>query len=91
MGSQYGEDGRLHLIADHSCKFSAVEINYEIHNKELFTIINVFKEWCHLLEVAQHTIMVYTDHKNIISVQVLNQRQARWNMSLSRFHFVITY
>lgn len=30
--SQMGEEGRLHLIAFHSRKFLAAEINYEIHD-----------------------------------------------------------
>ena len=50
MLSQYGEDGWLHLIAYHYCKFSIVEINYEIHAKELLAIINAFRKWRHLLE-----------------------------------------
>ena len=35
---------------------------------------------------------IYTDHKNLeyfMSTRVLNWRQARWNMSLSRFDFGI--
>ena len=92
--SQYGDDGRLHPIAFCSRKFSTAEINYEIYDKELLAIIDAFEEWRHLLEGAQHTITVYTDHKNLeyfMSARVLNRRQARWSMSLSRFDFVITY
>jgi hypothetical protein len=91
---QYGKDERLHLIAYRSCKFFAAEINYEIYDKELLAIIDAFEEWYHLLEEAQHTTTVYTDHKNLeyfISIRVLNQRQVRWNMSLSRFDSVIIY
>jgi hypothetical protein len=92
--SQYSEDGRLHPIAYHPRKFSAVEINYEIHDKELLAIIDAFEEWCHLLEGAQYITMDYTDHKNLeyfMSTRVLNRRQAKWSISLSRFDFVITY
>jgi hypothetical protein len=77
-----------------SCKFSTIEINYEIHDEEFLAIIDDFEEWYHLFEGAQHTIIMYTDHKNLkyfMSAQVLNHRQARWSMSLSRFDFVITY
>jgi hypothetical protein len=42
--SQYGEDGRLHPIAYHYHKISIVEINYEIHDKELLAIIDAFEE-----------------------------------------------
>ena len=48
--SQYGEDGQLHPIAYRSCKFSAIEINYEIHEKELLAIIDAFEEWHHSLK-----------------------------------------
>jgi hypothetical protein len=92
--SQMGEDGKLHPIAFYSRKFSAAEINYEIHDKELLAIVDSFQEWRHLLEGAAHPVVVYTDHKNLeyfTSARVLNRRQARWNMSLSRFDFTITY
>jgi hypothetical protein len=78
--SQYGEDGRLHLITYRFRKFFAAEINYEIHDKELLAIIDAFEEWCYLLEGTQHTTTVYTDHKNLeyfMSTRVLNRKQAR--------------
>ena len=42
--SQPSEDGCLHPVAFHSRKFTAVEINYEIHDKELLAIIDSFQE-----------------------------------------------
>ena len=92
--SQHGEDGRLHLVAFHSRKFTAAKINYEIHNKELLAIVDSFQEWRHFLEGAQHPIIVHTDHKNLeyfMSAKVLNRRQARWSILLSHFNFIITY
>ena len=92
--SQLSEDGRLHPVAFHSRKFMTTEINYEIHNKELLAIVDSFQEWRHFLEGAQHLVTVYTDHKNLeyfMSAKVLNQRQAQWSISLSRFNFIITY
>jgi len=92
--SQKGDDAKLHPVAFYSRKFSAAEINYEIHDKELLAIVDSFQEWRHFLEGASHQVTVYTDHKNLeyfMSARVLNRRQARWNMSLSRFDFVITY
>jgi hypothetical protein len=92
--SQPDKDECLHPVAFHSRKFTATEINYEIHNKELLAIIDSFQEWRHFLEGAQHLVTIYTDHKNLeyfMSTKVLNRRQARWSISLSRFNFVITY
>jgi hypothetical protein len=92
--SQEGDGGRLHLVAFYSRKFSAAEINYEIHDKELLANVDSFQEWHHLLEGALHPVTVYTDHnffEYFMIARVLNCRQACWNMSLSRFDFVITY
>ena len=41
--SQRDDENRLHLVAFHSRKFTPVEINYEIHDKELLAIVNTFK------------------------------------------------
>ncbi len=92
--SQPDKDGCLHPFVFHSRKFTAAKINYEIHDKELLAIVNSFQEWRHFLEGAQHPVTVHTDHKNLeyfMSTKVLNRRQARWSISLSRFNFVITY
>jgi len=40
--SQLGENGKLHPVAFHSRKFNAAKINYEIYDKELFTIVDSF-------------------------------------------------
>ena len=92
--SQFRHGEKLHSVAFHSRKFNAVEINYKIHDKELLAIMNSFQEWRHLLESATHQVTVYTDHKNLeyfMFTRVLNQHQARWNMSLSRFDFGIVH
>ena len=36
-------DGKLHPIAFHSKTFSTLELNYDVHDKELFAIFEVFK------------------------------------------------
>jgi hypothetical protein len=43
--SQIAEDKRLYPNTFHSRNFSPAEINYEIHDKELLTIVNSFKAW----------------------------------------------
>jgi hypothetical protein len=91
---QEGDGRRLHLVAFYSRKFYAVEINYEIHDKELLAIVDSFQEWRHLLEGASHPVTENTNYKNLeyfMAARILNRRQARWNMSLSQFDFVITY
>jgi hypothetical protein len=65
MLSQLKESNLLHPIDFCSCKFSPAKINYDIHDKQLLTIIDAFKKWCHLLEGVQHEITIYLDHKNL--------------------------
>ena len=43
--SQPDDDGILHLVAYYSRKFTALEINYPIYNKELATLETTFMEW----------------------------------------------
>jgi hypothetical protein len=43
--SETAEDKKLHPNTFHSRKSSPAEINYEIHNKELLTIVDCFKVW----------------------------------------------
>jgi hypothetical protein len=52
--SQERKRRRLHPVAFYSRKFSTIEINYEIHDKELLAIVDSFQEWRHLLEGASH-------------------------------------
>jgi hypothetical protein len=79
--SQTAEDKKRHPNAFHSRKFSPAEINYEIHDKELLTIVDCFKVWRRYLEGALHMVLVYMDYKNLeylMMTKVLNRRQACW-------------
>jgi hypothetical protein len=62
---QVGEDNLFHYVDFCSCKFSLMEINYEIHDKETLAIMVAFEEWHHLLEGTQHEITMYPNHKNL--------------------------
>jgi RNase H-like domain found in reverse transcriptase len=42
--SQPDSEGRLRLVAFYSRKMIPTELNYEIHDKELLTIIEAFRE-----------------------------------------------
>jgi hypothetical protein len=71
-----------------------VEINYEIHVKEMLTIVSVFLEWRRYVEGATHTICVFTDHKNLkyfTTMKILNWRQARWAQDQADYDCKIFY
>ena len=74
------KDNEIHPVAFHSRTFSAPELNYDIHNKELLAIFEAFKIWWHYLEGSTSPIDVVTDHKNLeyfLTTKVLMCQYAR--------------
>jgi len=39
------KDNKIYPIAFHSWTFSALELNYNVYNKELLAIFKAFKTW----------------------------------------------
>jgi len=88
------KDNEIHPVAFHSRTFSALELNYDVHDKELLAIFEAFKMWQHYLEGSASLIDVVTDHKNLeyfSTTKVLTHRQARWSEYLSQFNLVICF
>ena len=87
-------DNQVHPIAFHSRTFTSLELNYDIHDKELLAIFEAFKSWCHYLQGTPTPIDVITDHKNLeyfSTTKVLTWRQAHWSEFLSQFNLVIRF
>src|SRR5947209_7593783 len=75
-----------------SHKFSGLEVNWTIYNKELYAIYAAFVKWRHWLMPAQHTIEVWCDHKNLSYFrrpQVLTPKQANWYSTMQEYHYEI--
>ena len=73
------KDNEAHPVAFHSCTFTAVELNYDTHDKELLAIFEAFKIWRHYLEGPAYPINIVIDYKNLeyfSTNKVLTQRQA---------------
>jgi len=88
------KDNEIHPIAFYSRMFSAPELNYDVHNKELLAIFEAFKMWRHYLEGSASAIDIVTDHKNLeyfSTTKILTRRQARWLEYLSQFNLVIRF
>jgi len=52
LSQQLPGEEKWHPVAFYSKFLSLVERNYEIHDKEMLTIICVLEEWRHFLEEA---------------------------------------
>jgi hypothetical protein len=92
--SQLCDDGKWRPVGFYSKSLSEVERNYDIHDKELLSVIRGLTEWRHLLEGAPQKIEILNDHQNLTyftTAQNLNRRQARWSLFLSRFDFVMIH
>jgi hypothetical protein len=81
-----------------SCFYSHVlvghESNWEIHDKELFAIIEAFRKWRPELISARSRIEVYSDHRSLeyfMTTKILTAKQVRWMEFLSDFNFRIMY
>ena len=59
------KDNEVHPVAFHSRTFTAAELNYDTHDKELLAIFEAFKIWWHYLEGPAYPINVVMDYKNI--------------------------
>ncbi|ESK86043.1 reverse transcriptase-rnase h-integrase [Moniliophthora roreri MCA 2997] len=76
---QQGTDGEWHPCGYISHSLTPTEQNYEIYDRELFSIVRALESWQHYLIGGKHPITILSDHKNLMffkSAQKLNQRQA---------------
>ena len=79
------KDNKVHSVAFHSHTFTAAELNYNTHDKELLAIFEAFKIWRYYLEGPAYLINVVTDYKNLeyfSTTKVLTWRQAQWSKYL---------
>jgi len=94
LSQQLSREEKWHPVAFYSKSLSLVERNYEIHNKEMLTIIHTLEEWRHFLEGARHLVEIWTDHKNLeyfMMAKKLNHCQARWSLYLACFDFKLVH
>ncbi|MBW0552174.1 hypothetical protein O181_091889 [Austropuccinia psidii MF-1] len=91
--SQVNDSGKNPIAFD-SHMLLPPELNYEIHQKELFGIVWALKHCRAFLLSLSNSAEVLTDHFSLqyfMSSKVLTCCQARWAEFLSEFHFTITH
>ena len=64
--TQKGDDSKMQTVAFYSRKMTGPELNYNIYNKELLTIVEALREWRVYLEGTKYPVQIYTDHKNLL-------------------------
>lgn len=61
------EIGKWHPVAFFSRKMIPTETKYKTHNRNLLTIVKVFKTWYHYLKDCNHKVLILTNHNNLLS------------------------
>ena len=76
-----------------SRRLSSAKRNYDVGNQELLGVKLALEEWCHWLEGAEQSFLVWTDHRNLAYIQTacrLNSHQARWALFLGCLSFSLS-
>ncbi len=92
--SQKSKIDQWHLIAYYSYKFKEAEVQWDMHDKELYAIVLNFKNWWHYLQSSKRFICMITDHNNLcyfMMMKKLNIQQMHWAEKLTAFDFHIKY
>ena len=92
--TQLDSNGDRHPCAFISKTFSPTERNYKNYDRELLAIIRALEEWRHYIQGSPHTMVIFSDHKNLTyycKARKLNRRQARWSLYLSEFNVKLTH
>ena len=88
------KDKIWHSVIYYSKKLTPLELNYDIYNKELLTIVTVLKEQRAFLQRITELFIIKTNYKNLIgflTTKKLNYRQVRWVKILIKYYFKIKY
>ncbi len=92
--SQRSKSDKLHPCAFFSRQLTPTQRNYDIGNRELLAVKIALEEWRHWLEGAKHSLLIWTDHKNLTYIQEakrLNAQQVSWALFFNRFNFTLSY
>jgi hypothetical protein len=91
---QRDDKGKLRPMAYHSETFNEAERGYDIHDRELLTVVKGLENWRHLLLGAKHKVTIYTDHANLQyyrQPQKINQHIARYIPRLAEYNFKLIH
>lgn len=88
------QDNHWRPITYYSKGLNDVEHNYDIHDRELLSIMRALADWQRYLHGLTTPFEIYTDHKNLqyfMTNQKLNRQQARWSLELAEFNFTLIH
>ena len=82
-----------HPVAYHSETLSDVVRKYPTYDKEMYSIVQAYRQWRHYI-LGKETV-IHTDHKPLQFMQtqgkLQNDRHQKWSTYLQQFHLNIKY
>lgn len=90
--SQKVHDGDWQPVAFFLKAMQPAKRNYDVHDKELLSVVRAFEAWRPYLEGNPYPVDVFSDHHNLeyfMLAHDLNRRQAWWSIFLNCFVFCI--
>jgi hypothetical protein len=86
------QDGKkvAHPVAFFSKTMNEAQRNYDVYNRELLALLEMFRHWRQYLHQAAHQVLVHTDHANLLfwkNPGDHNRRVARWHAELMDYDF----
>ena len=91
---QRNEKNIPYPVAFFSKSMNEAQCNYNIYNKELLGLLEMFRHWCPYLHQAQCRVRVYTDHANLLywkNPGDHNRRVACWHAELMEYDFKLVH
>src|SRR3984893_11168365 len=90
--AQHDDKGDLRPVLFMSHKLGGAELNWPVHDKEMYAIVYMFK-LCRMYVQGKH-VTVYTDHRalqHFMTQPSLSPRQTRWMEYLASYDWTILY
>jgi hypothetical protein len=90
--AQHDDNGDLRPVLFMSHKLSGAELNWPVHDKEMYAIIYMLKQ-CRMYVQGKH-VTIYTDHRSLehfMTQPSLSPRQTRWMEYLASYDWNIVY
>ena len=84
----------LHPVAFFSKTLNEAQRNYDVYNRKLLGLLEMFRHWRQYLHQATHQVKVHTDHANLLfwkNPGDHNRRVARWHAELMDYDFQLVH
>jgi hypothetical protein len=88
------KEDRDQPVAFYSSKMTAIELNYDIHDKEMVAIVATFNNWRRYWDGAKQSILRFGNQHNLeyfTTRNVVNLHVARWAQKFTRYELKMFY